>query len=54
MHEYFVNSMPLKVYKRIQFRRKASWDMDNAKIVDDLLETWKPDIAKAIKVVNAF
>jgi len=54
MHDYFVRSMPLKKYERIQFAGNGEWKMDS---VDDMLKAeaaWRIDAMKAAKVVEAF
>jgi len=54
MHEYFVRSLPLKKYKRVDFTRDAKWRMDSP--TDMLLaeKAWKPAIDAAVKEVEAF
>ena len=54
MHDYFVRSMPLKRYERIQFAGNSDWKMDN---VNDMLKAelaWRTDVIRAIKIVEAF
>jgi len=54
MHEYFVRSLPLKKYTRIEFVNQSDWSMGNP---DDMLkveQAWESEIQKAIKIVNDF
>jgi len=54
MHEYFVRSLPLKKYKRIDFIRQPSWRMDSPVDMLTAEETWKPAIEAGCKEVEAF
>lgn len=54
MHDYFVRSLPLKKYIRVQFLRDGDWKMDNIYDMDKAMEDWEYDIKKAIKVVEDF
>lgn len=54
MHDYFVRSMPLKNYVRVQFLREDDWGMDSVKDMDAAMVKWAPDMAAAIPVVRGF
>lgn len=54
MHEYFVRSLPLKKYTRIEFVKEPEWKMDNPKDMLKAEKAWEDDIQKAIKTVNKF
>ena len=54
MHDYFVRSMPLKKYERVQFAGDGTWKMDS---VQDMLRAeaaWRTDAMKDVKIVEAF
>jgi uncharacterized protein len=54
MHDYFVRSLPLKRYKRIQFARMPKWRMDSPESMFESEVAWARDIEQAIKVVEGF
>lgn len=54
MHDYFVRSLPVKKYKRIQFARRPGWNMDDPKAMLQSEDVWERDIKEAIKAVEAF
>jgi patatin-like phospholipase/acyl hydrolase len=54
MHDYFVRSLPLKRYVRIQFAGESHWRMDSARSMREAYEKWDCDIKNAKAVVNAF
>lgn len=54
MHEYFVKSLPIKKYVRIQFVREPEWAMDNPKSMYYAERKWAVDIKEAVKIVKAF
>tara|TARA_R110000824_G_scaffold33443_2_gene107170 strand:+ start:8452 stop:9282 length:831 start_codon:yes stop_codon:yes gene_type:complete len=54
MHDYFVRSLPLKKYTRVQFVRGTKWNMDSVKDMFKAEGAWENDIQKAIKAVNEF
>jgi len=54
MHDYFVRSMPLKRYERIQFPGSSSWKMDNVEDMKKAEAAWRIDAMKAVKIVEAF
>jgi len=54
MHEYFVKSLPVKKYTRINFVSDPSWKMDDPKSMDYAEHKWAVEIDEAIKIVKAF
>jgi patatin-like phospholipase/acyl hydrolase len=54
MHDYFVRSMPLKNYVRIQFLRDEDWSMDSVADMNAAMVKWAPDISLATCVVKGF
>jgi len=54
MHDYFVRSLPVKSYKRIQFARMPGWQMDSAKSMLKAEAVWDRDIKQAIQTVKEF
>jgi patatin-like phospholipase/acyl hydrolase len=54
MHDYFVRSLPLKNYVRVQFLRDPDWKMDSPKDMDLAMAKWAPDITAATAVVRGF
>lgn len=54
MHDYFVRSLPVKKYQRIQFAGKPGWKMDNPVAMMEAEEAWQKDIMAAIKTVEEF
>jgi patatin-like phospholipase/acyl hydrolase len=54
MHEYFVKSLPIKRFIRIQFGRNQEWKMDNPKDMYRAERQWAVEIIEAIKTVKAF
>lgn len=54
MHEYFVKSLPVKRFTRIQFVRDPGWKMDDPKSMYYAERKWAVEIQEAVKVVQAF
>ena len=54
MHNYFVKSLPVKKYTRIQFVCDPGWGMDNPKSMYDAEYKWAIEIQEAIKTVKYF
>jgi patatin-like phospholipase/acyl hydrolase len=54
MHEYFVRSLPLKKYTRIEFIKDSEWKMDNPKDMLSAEVAWEDDIQDAIETVSKF
>jgi len=54
MHEYFVKSLHLKKYYRVQFLREDGWKMDDPSVVKKALDAWKIPIEVAVRNVDAF
>ena len=54
MHDYFVNSLPVKKYTRIQFASEGGWKMDSPEDMMKAQAAWAQDMDKAITVVKAF
>jgi patatin-like phospholipase/acyl hydrolase len=54
MHEYFVKSLPVGKFVRIQFVRDPKWKMDNPPDMYRAERKWASDIAEAVKAVKAF
>lgn len=54
MHEYFVKSLPVKKYTRIQFLRDPSWKMDDPKSMHYADRKWAVEISEAIETVRKF
>jgi patatin-like phospholipase/acyl hydrolase len=54
MHDYFVRSLPLRNYVRVQFLRDAEWRMDSPEDMDEAMVKWGPDIAANVPVVRGF
>lgn len=54
MHEYFVKSLPVKRFVRIQFGRDAEWRMDDPSDMYRAERKWAVEIAEAVKTVQAF
>lgn len=54
MHDYFVRSLPVKRYERIQFAGKPGWEMDSPKAMLESEEVWHKDILAAAKKVEEF
>jgi len=54
MHDYFVNSLPIKRYTRIQFAAHADWKMDSVADMMKSQRAWAQDVEKARGVVKAF
>jgi uncharacterized protein len=54
MHEYFVKSLPIKRYVRIQFIRDPEWAMDDPRSMYRAEHKWAVDIHNAVKVVKEF
>jgi patatin-like phospholipase/acyl hydrolase len=48
MHEYFVRSLPIKKYERIEFIRDKKWNMDDPKDMLKAEEAWKDGISDGI------
>jgi len=54
MHDYFVRSMPIKRYVRINFVCDDSWKMDDPRSMYLAERNWAEDICKAIKAMKDF
>jgi patatin-like phospholipase/acyl hydrolase len=54
MHEYFVKSLPIKKFVRIQFGMDSDWEMDNPKDMHRAERKWAVDIMEAVKTVKEF
>lgn len=54
MHDYFVNSLPVKRYTRIQFAAQSGWKMDSPEDMLKAQSEWAQDVDKAIQIVKAF
>jgi len=54
MHDYFVRSMPVKKYVRLQFPCRSHWKMDSPADMLTAEELLKDDLDRAAKVVEAF
>ena len=54
MHDYFVRSLPVKKYERIQFARRPGWKMDSPKAMFQAEDAWQKDIMDAIQKVKDF
>ena len=54
MHEYFVRSLPLKKYTRIEFIKDSGWSMDNPRDMLRAEKAWDADIKQAIEIVGQF
>lgn len=54
MHDYFVRSMPVKNYVRVQFLRSVSWKMDSVEDMNEAMTSWAGDISLASTVVRGF
>jgi len=54
MHDYFVRSMPLKNYVRVQFLRGGDWEMDSVVDMDKAMDRWACEIALSVSVVRGF
>ena len=54
MHDYFVNSLPVKKYVRIQFAAESGWKMDSPADMMRAQRVWAKDVEKAINIVKAF
>jgi patatin-like phospholipase/acyl hydrolase len=54
MHDYFVRSLPLKKYTRIQFAGRPGWKMDSPKAMLEAEDVWQRDIMAAIQTAKDF
>jgi patatin-like phospholipase/acyl hydrolase len=54
MHDYFVRSMPLRRYLRVQFQREKKWDIDDSSKIPLALEKWELPVENAVKLVESF
>lgn len=54
MHGYFVKSLPVKKYTRINFVRQSGWGMDSPESMYNAEIDWLPDINKAVQIVRDF
>lgn len=54
MHEYFVRSLPLKKFKRIQFAQEPGWQMDCVKDMNRAEIFWKEGINEAAEALKEF
>jgi hypothetical protein len=54
MHDYFVKSLPVKKYTRINFIGESSWKMDDPKSMYYSDRKWAVEIEQAIQTVKDF
>jgi uncharacterized protein len=54
MSEYFVRSLPIKKYFRVDFWGDKSWCLDNVGAMYEAEKLWKNDIEKSIKSIQLF
>lgn len=54
MHEYFVRSLPLKKYVRIEFVKDSNWKLDSVKDMYAAEKAWTYDILRGIEIINTF
>lgn len=54
MHDYFVRSMPIKRYVRLQFPCRTHWKMDSVKSMLEAESVLKSDLDRAAKIVEEF
>ena len=54
MHDYFVKSLPVKKYTRIQFAADPKWEMDEPKNMYYAERRWIMEIQAAIQTVKNF
>jgi len=54
MHDYFVRSLPLKNYVRVQFLRDPDWEMDSPADMDKAMAKWANEIQTATTIVRGF
>ena len=54
MHNYFVKSLPVKKYVKIQFVRQPGWAMDKPADMKQAEKDWQKDILNALPIVRAF
>ena len=54
MHEYFVRSLPIKKYTRIQFVQEPGWKMDNPKCMYYAEHKWAVEMQEAVNTVQDF
>jgi hypothetical protein len=54
MHDYFVRSLPVKKYERINFVLQPTWKMDDPDSMYYSERAWAVDILKAVKTVKEF
>ena len=54
MHGYFVRSLPINKYTRIQFVRDSKWKMDSPTDMLKAEEAWQIDIDRGIDIVSNF
>lgn len=54
MHDYFVRSLPLRNYFRVQFIRDSGWSLDSVEAMDDAMTKWAPEIVAATNMVKRF
>ena len=54
MHDYFVRSMPIKSYVRIQFLRDDDWEMDSPADMQKAMAKWASDMMRAVPVIRGF
>jgi len=52
--QYFVSSLPLKKYVRIQFASEADWHLDSVSAMKEAEILWESDIQAAIQTVKDF
>lgn len=54
MHEYFVRSLPVKNFKRVQFTQEPDWEMDNVLDMNRAEIAWCSEIDEAAKSLREF
>ena len=54
MHDYFVRSLPLKQYRRVQFAGRPGWSIDSPDAMLESEDAWERDVKSVIKIVEEF
>lgn len=54
MHEFFVRSLPIKKYKRVQFTQDTSWQIDDVGDMNRAEIAWANDINNAAMSIREF
>ena len=54
MHDYFLRSLPVRKYERIQFATKSDWKMDSPSAMLEAERLLKSEIDHAVKIVKEF